>query len=31
MAGVIGLLHVLQDHVRRPQDVISGTWILGDS
>jgi hypothetical protein len=31
MAGVIGLFHVLQDHVHRPQDVTGRTRIPRDS
>jgi hypothetical protein len=30
VAGVIGPLHLLQDHVHCPQDVTSRSWILGD-
>jgi hypothetical protein len=31
MAGVVGLFHTLQDHVRRPQDITYCTQISGDS
>jgi hypothetical protein len=31
VAGVVGLLHALQDHIHHLQDITDCTQILGDS